>query len=77
MIVEVKVVPKSSKISVEKKNGKLHVKLTAPPEKGKANKQLVEVLAEHFGVSKSKVKILKGETSHNKVVEIRLDASVA
>ncbi|RUM87332.1 MAG: hypothetical protein DSZ24_06440 [Thermodesulfatator sp.] len=42
----------------------------APPEKGKANKQLVEVLAKHFGVKKSSVKILKGETSHNKVVEI-------
>jgi len=70
MIIGIKVVPKSSKVSVEEKNGKLHVKLTAPPDKGKANKQLVKVLAQHFGVSKSKVKILKGETSHNKVVEI-------
>jgi uncharacterized protein (TIGR00251 family) len=71
MQIKVKVVPKSSKVSVEEKDGVFHVKLTAPPEKGKANKQLVEVLAKHFGVKKSSVKILKGGTSHNKVVEIR------
>ena len=73
MIIKVKVVPKSSKVSIEERGNVLHVKLTAPPDKGKANKQLIEVLAEHFGVKKSKVKILKGETSHNKVVEIGVD----
>ena len=72
MIIKVKVVPKSSKVSVTDVDEMLHVKLTSPPDKGKANKQLVEVLARHFGVKKSKVKILKGKTSHNKVVEIRL-----
>ncbi len=72
MIIKVKVVPKSSKVSVEQRDDVLHVKLTAPPDKGKANKQLVEVLARHFGVKKQMVKILKGETSHNKVIEIEI-----
>ena len=72
MIIKVKVVPKSSKISIEERENVFHVKLTAPPDKGKANKQLVEVLAKHFEVKKSKIKILRGATSHNKVVEVDL-----
>ena len=72
MIIKVKVVPKSSKVSIEKREDVFHVKLTSPPDKGKANKQLVEVLAKHFGVKKAKVKILKGKTSHNKVAEVDL-----
>lgn len=46
------------------------VYVTAPPEDGKANKKLIELLAEHFGVAKSQVRIIKGEISRNKIVEI-------
>lgn len=40
------------------------------PEGGKANKKLVEMLAEHFNVPKSKVIIRAGERSKAKIVEI-------
>ena len=53
-------------------DGSLKVKLTAAPEKGKANKQLVEVLAEHYQVSKSKIRVLKGAASKNKIVDVDL-----
>jgi hypothetical protein len=73
MKVNAKVIPKSSQRMVQSElDGSLKVKLTAAPEKGKANKQLVEVLAEHYKVSKSKIRILKGATSKDKVVEIDL-----
>ncbi len=70
MKIRVKVVPKSSRVSVSEENGWLKVRLTAAPEKGKANKQLVDVLAEYYHVSKSRVRIVSGKTSQEKIVEI-------
>lgn len=44
--------------------------VTAPPEDGKANKKVIELLAEYFKVPKSQIRIVKGEISRNKIVEI-------
>ena len=44
--------------------------IKAAPDKGKANKALIELVAKKYGVSKSKVKILTGQTNRNKVVEV-------
>jgi uncharacterized protein (TIGR00251 family) len=52
------------------KDGVLQVKVAAAPEKGKANKALVDLLSERLGVRKSSITIIKGETSRNKVVLI-------
>ncbi|HEY4518417.1 MAG TPA: DUF167 domain-containing protein [Candidatus Paceibacterota bacterium] len=41
-----------------------------PPEKGLANRGLARVLARHFGVSQSRVRVVSGHSSRNKVVEI-------
>jgi len=46
----------------------LQVKVAAAPEKGKANKALVDLLAEKLGVRKSSIAIIKGETSRKKVI---------
>ena len=46
------------------------VYVTVAPEQGKANKKLIELLAEHFKVAKTQVRIVKGEISRNKIVEI-------
>lgn len=69
--IEVKVEPRSSKKGLGGVLGnKLKVKLTAPPVEGAANEQLVEVLAEAFGIKKSAIKIIRGQSSKNKVVEL-------
>ncbi|RME66142.1 MAG: YggU family protein [Nitrospirae bacterium] len=69
--INVKVIPKASRAEVVGTEGEtLKVKLTAPPEGGRANKQLIEVLAKHFKVPKSAITIVKGETSRQKIVEI-------
>ena len=47
-------------------NGMLRVAVTAAPEKGKANKAIVEVLADVLNVSKSSIELLSGETSQQK-----------
>ena len=46
------------------------IKVDSSAAEGKANKRLIEILAEHFNVPKSSVKILKGLKSRNKIVEI-------
>ena len=49
----------------------LKVAVRSPPEKGKANKEAEEVLAEFFGVGKGSVAVVAGQTSRNKQVVIR------
>ncbi|HEY2013672.1 MAG TPA: DUF167 domain-containing protein [Bryobacteraceae bacterium] len=44
--------------------------LAAPPVDGKANEECVRFFAERAGVPRSRVRIVKGETSRLKVVEI-------
>jgi len=73
MIYEVHVIPKAKKQSVETERNKLKVKIHAPPEKGKANQEVINLLSEYFKVSKSKIKILKGQTSKNKQIEVEFD----
>ena len=67
----VKVIPRSSKNHVEEIGPQeLKVKLTAPPVEGKANRALIEILADHFNTGKAQVKIVGGELSRHKWVEV-------
>jgi hypothetical protein len=50
--------------------GTLHVYVTAPPLDGKANKAVLEALANYYGVSKGKVTFVSGAKSKLKVFEI-------
>lgn len=47
-------------------DGQLKVCVTQAPEKGKANKAVVELLAKKLGLKKSQIALLSGETSHQK-----------
>ena len=48
------------------RQGMLRVAVTAAPEKGKANRAIVELLSEALGVPKSAIELLSGETSPQK-----------
>ena len=50
----------------------LKIYLTAIPIDGKANKELVKLLAKELGISKSRIEIIKGEKSKEKIVEVLL-----
>ena len=52
------------------KEGVLHVRLTAPPVDGKANKALIAFLSGLLGVSKSSIDIRKGHARRQKLLEI-------
>jgi uncharacterized protein (TIGR00251 family) len=70
MNITIRVVPRSSRTGVKKQNSGLKVYLSKPAYEGQANAQLLEVLAEYFRVKKYQIKILKGETSRNKLIQI-------
>ncbi len=72
MIINVKVIPKSSQNKIVGFEGEvLKVKCTVAPEKGKANAAVIALLSKYYKVPKSAITILKGKTVSRKVVEIQ------
>ena len=72
MRVSVKVQPRSSKEAVvENPDGTLKVYLRQAPCGGEANRSMIKILAGHYGVRKTDISIITGETNRKKIVEIR------
>ncbi|NJM63485.1 MAG: DUF167 domain-containing protein [Oscillatoriales cyanobacterium RU_3_3] len=70
-ILTVKVKPNSKQQSIQKQpDGSLIVHLKSPPIDGKANQELIVLLAKKFNLSKSSIAIKSGFSSRNKLVEI-------
>jgi len=72
MRINVKAIPSSSKQCIKEEHGIFKVYVHSSPEKGKANQELVAMLAGYFKTSKSKVRIVRGLLSRGKIVEIVL-----
>ena len=72
LTLALKVSPKSSRNEIAGflEDGTMKLKITAAPEKGKANAEIVAFLADLFAVSKRQVEIVRGETSALKTVVI-------
>lgn len=51
-------------------DGVLRVKISAPPVKGKANRELLAFLSRLLGISQGALTITKGYTSRNKAVAV-------
>lgn len=51
-------------------DGMLKIKVSAPPKKQKANQCLLKFLAEELGVKKNAVRIIRGQTSPVKRVQV-------
>ena len=68
----IRVVPRASKNEIVGLLGDaLKIRLQAPPVEGKANKALIEFLADELNVPKKQVEIRGGETGRNKQILIR------
>jgi len=69
VLLSVRVQPGSRKAGILGVHGtQLKVAVHAPPEKGKANDALLEVLAEVLGLRKKQIVLQQGATNQNKVV---------
>ncbi|MFH1454270.1 MAG: DUF167 domain-containing protein [Armatimonadota bacterium] len=69
---EVKVNPKSRKNEIDLRDSKFYIKVTSAPEKGKANKAVIDLLSKKLDIRKSDLIILKGETVQNKLIGIKI-----
>ena len=76
-VISVKLTPKASsdRIGEIRKlsdgGEQLAVYVTAAPDKGKANEALLDLLAKHLGLAASRLKIVRGHASRNKLIEIK------
>jgi len=71
LIINIKVEPRSSRSEIVGPYGDgIKVKLTSPPVDGKANKELVNLLAKELKIPKKDIEIISGQSSKNKVVRI-------
>lgn len=71
IIIKVKIIPGSSKNKIiGVYNDSLKITITSPPVEGKANKKCIAYLAKYFIVAKSKIEIISGQTSKNKLIKI-------
>ncbi len=67
----VKVVPGSSRDQIVGWLGDaLKIKVIAPPEKGKANEAVIDLLAEALGVSTDDIEVVSGQSSPSKVIAV-------
>jgi uncharacterized protein (TIGR00251 family) len=70
----VKVKPNSKLQNIkEEADGSLTVSLKSPPVEGKANDELIKLLAEKFDLPKSRIRIKSGLSSRHKLVDIDTD----
>lgn len=71
MRIQVKVIPGARKPGVEVlPDGHLKVRVTAPPEGGRANAAVIDALADYYHVRKSSIVIVRGRTRRTKLFEI-------
>jgi len=70
MKIQVKVKPNSKTEELSREGDSFIIKVKEPPKEGKANQAVIKLLAEHFSVPQSQVRILSGFRSRNKIVEV-------
>ncbi len=72
IIIPAKIQPNSSKEKVMGEYAdKLKIAVTSPPEKGKANRAIVKVLAKWLNIKTSDIQIVSGEKSKDKEIFVR------
>lgn len=69
--INLRVIPRArqNKIDIDD-SGVYRVHITAAPVDGAANAAVIKMMAEYFKIPKSQIKIIRGETSRDKIIEI-------
>lgn len=72
VVIDVRVIPNSSRNRCDGfLDGRYRIRLQAVPERGKANRALIDFLAKSLGVKRSHITLLAGATAREKRLEIR------
>lgn len=78
--MRVKVIPRSNKNEVveimkdEEGEETWKIRIKAPPEKGRANKELIKFLSRHFDTPKQNISIISGHTTPLKLIKIHYNS---
>lgn len=72
ILLQIKISPNASKNAIIRDETGFKIKLTAQPIEGKANKALIEFLSKQFKIPKTSIEILKGETSKEKTLLLKI-----
>lgn len=69
--LQVRVVPRAKRNAIElDEDGGIKVRVTAVPERGKANAAVIALIAKALGVPKRNVEVVRGHTSRDKTISI-------
>lgn len=68
--IAVRVTPKASRDRIVRDDGGLRVYVTTVPENGKANDAVRQLLAKHLGVAKSRLELVRGAKSRDKLFRV-------
>jgi hypothetical protein len=73
-IITVRVQPRSSRPGLEKVGeGEYKARLNSAPEAGRANAELIDLLAEYFDIPRRRIRIIRGAAARLKSVSIEGD----
>ncbi len=71
--IKLKIITRAKKEEIQKlSEDSYRIKILSPPEKGKANKRIIELLSKEFGVKKQDIRITSGKTSNRKIVKVNI-----
>lgn len=71
MNLQIRVVPRANRNSIEVgSDGQIKIRVTAAPERGKANDAVIAMLSKRIGVPKRNIEIVRGHTARDKTVRV-------
>lgn len=71
MNLQIRVVPRANRNSIEVgSDGQIKIRVTAAPERGKANDAVIALLSKRIGVPKRNIEIVRGHTARDKTVRV-------
>lgn len=70
IVLHVRVTPRAKHSGLSIEGQRLRVRLSAPPTDGKANRELVKLLAQRFAVAKTAITVRSGARSRDKTVAV-------
>lgn len=68
--IALRVTPKASRNRIIVEDGQIRVHVTTAPEDGKANEAVRKLLAKALGVGKTRLEVVRGATSRDKVLRL-------
>ena len=74
--LEIKITAGAKSNSFKKENGNYYIRIMAKAIDGKANKSIIEFLAEELDIKRKDIEIIRGERSSKKLIAINIEDNI-